>query len=167
MNAGDVDENSHYWATDKGNKWVQIDLKPGSTTYGQTLSTGTVTKAPDSAVYDWAYVPGIPYYLYAIGYEYNLLGLFTNTYLLQFDRRTKTWKTITNYGNIVPKLLGSSTWGAVYASDDKALFASENESGVIWKFSLPESGSTTAKQMSPGLKASTNDGARCINARGL
>lgn len=171
VSGGDVDENSQYWATDNGNKWIQIDLKPGSTTYGQTISTGTVSKLPDYAVYDWAYIPGIPNYLYAIGYDYGalgLVGLFANTYLMQFDRRTKTWKTLTNYGNIIPKILsGTTTWGAAYASDDKALYASENGSGIIWKFPLPESGSTTAKQVSNGPKASTNDGARCVNAKGL
>ncbi|KAK7748248.1 hypothetical protein SLS62_008800 [Diatrype stigma] len=165
INGGDVDEKGYYWGTDTGNNWVQIDLRPGSTTYGQTISAGTVAVAPDYPIYDWAYVAGGGDYLYAVAYSPGIIGLLNaSTFLLQFNRATKAWKTIANYGNIVPRLLSSTTWGAVYASDDKALYASENGSGQIWK--LPLSGAP-ASPISYGPTSTTNDGARCINAKGL
>lgn len=167
ISGGDVDENGYYWGTDNGNKWVQIDLRLGSATYGQIVTSGTVTTAPEYPIYDWAYVSGGGNYLYAVGYSYGLVGIFANTYLLQFNRATKAWKTITNYGNIVPNLISTTTWGAVYASDDNALYASENGSGQIWKLPLPPAAGSTAKKVSNGPSASSNDGARCINAKGL
>lgn len=165
ISGGDVDEKGYYWGTDTGSSWVQIDLRPGSTTYGQTISTGTATVAPDYPIYDWAYVVGGGDCLYAVAYNPGILGLLNaSSFLLQFNRTTKAWKTIANYGNIVPRLLTSSTWGAVYASDDKALYASENGSGQIWKLPL---GGTAATLVSTGPTSTTNDGARCINAKGL
>lgn len=169
ISGGDVDESGYYWGTDTGNQWVQIDLRPGSSAYGQVVTAGTVAaaNAPQYPIYDWAYVAGGGNYLYAVGYSPGVLGLaLANTYLLQFNRATKAWKTLTNYGNIVPSIITSSTWGAVYASDDNALYASENGSGQIWKLPLPPASGTTATKISNGPSANSNDGARCINAKG-
>ncbi|KAK8130298.1 hypothetical protein PG999_002678 [Apiospora kogelbergensis] len=140
LNAGDVDENNQYWATASGKQWVQVDLKPGSATFGRTLANGTAS--PQYSQIDWA------------GLTASL-----NTYLQRFDRNTKTWTLFTDFGNIA----GKNTWGAVYASDDGFLYGSENNSGEIWKFPLPANG-TTAVKISNGPAASSNDGARCIKA---
>jgi hypothetical protein len=51
LNAGDVDENSQYWGTNSGNYWLQVDLKPGSATFGKVVANGTVTSP--NRVIDW------------------------------------------------------------------------------------------------------------------
>lgn len=160
LNTGDVDENSQYWGSAGGAQWVQVDLRPGSPTFGRTVANGTAS--PQNGVLDWAYVPRGGDNLYGLGWN-TLQG----TVLMQFSRATKSWTTSTNYGQIVSSLLtGARNWGAVYASDDGFLYGSENGSGEIWRFSLPANG-TTAVKVADGIKASANDGARCIRARNL
>ncbi|CAJ2505006.1 Uu.00g124000.m01.CDS01 [Anthostomella pinea] len=96
VNSGDVDGNSQYWATAGGSQWLQVDLMPGSSTYGMTLANG-------DALYALAYAPQ-----------------YTATILVRFDRTTHVWTQLTNFGNIA----GENAWGAVYASDDGFLYGS-------------------------------------------
>lgn len=161
LNTGDVDENAQYWASAGGAQWLQIDLRPGSPTFGRAVANGTAS--PAGAVLDWAYVPRAGGdYLYGLAWN-TLQG----TVLMQFSRATKTWAALTSYGQIVSSLLsGQRSWGAVYASDDGFLYGSENSSGEIWRFQLPANG-TAAVKVADGIKASANDGARCIRARNL
>ncbi|KAK8094605.1 hypothetical protein PG997_001290 [Apiospora hydei] len=153
LNAGDVDENNHYWATASGKQWIQVDLKPGSPTFLRTLASGTAN--PTYSQIDWAYVPGGGNYLWGLAFNTG----YTSTYLQRFDRTTRTWSVFTNFGNVA----GNNQWGAVYASDDGFLYGSENTSGQIWKFPLPVNG-TAAVKISNGPAASSNDGARFIKA---
>ncbi|KAK8006330.1 hypothetical protein PG991_012627 [Apiospora marii] len=157
LNAGDVDENNQYWATANGKQWIQVDLKPGSATFGRTLASGTAN--PTYTLIDWAYVPGGGNYLWGLAYNTGGLTPNANTYLQRFDRTARTWSVFTDFGNIA----GKNQWGAVYASDDGFLYGSENNSGQIWKFPLPANG-TTAVKVSNGPSATSNDGARCIKA---
>ncbi|KAG6360911.1 hypothetical protein INS49_011979 [Diaporthe citri] len=119
VNSGDVDEYSQYWASAGGKDWVQVDLKPSSSTYGKTVAKGTA--APAYTIVDWAYVPRGGNYLWTLGFDSltrTALG-GSNTYLLKFDRAAKSWTTVAKFGDIA----GSgdtqrNAWGAVYASDD-------------------------------------------------
>ncbi|KAI1501373.1 hypothetical protein F5X99DRAFT_428502 [Biscogniauxia marginata] len=155
--AGDVDENSQYWVTSNGRQWSQIDLLPGSPTFGTTRDSGTAI-LPEMTVIDWAYVPGGGNYLYGLGHN----ALYASTVLMSFDRATHTWSTLTDFGNIA----GRNAWGAVYASDDGYLYGSENHSGQIWRFPLPGRGITPVR-ISDGPQTVNNDGARCIRAENL
>ncbi|KAI0002329.1 hypothetical protein F4779DRAFT_134189 [Xylariaceae sp. FL0662B] len=156
LNSGDVDENLQYWGTAGGKFWLQIDLKPGSATFGTTVANGTAT-FPNTVI-DWAYVPGGGNYLYGLAYT----STNDRTILARFDRTGHTWTSLTDFGRVA----GQNTWGAVYASDDGFLYGSENNSGEIWKFPLPANGTTPVK-ISNGPKASGNDGARCIKAHSV
>ncbi|KAK6827743.1 hypothetical protein PG990_009390 [Apiospora arundinis] len=173
-NTGDVDEAGYYWASTGGNEYVQFDLRPTGT-FGALVTSGVSNPKPAFPILDWAYVPkGGGWaggdFLWALGGEELLpLGniLTLNTYLLQFNRATKAWSSVRNFGNIAGQILeGKNTWGAVYAGDDGFLYGSENFSGEIWKFPLPGNPNPAGK-VSSGPKSTNNDGARCINAKGL
>jgi len=154
--AGDVDEQGQYWVTVGGQSWVQIDLKPGSATYGKVRNTGVASLA--NFVTDWAWVPGGGDALY--GFAYNPLAILalSRTYLMRFDRAQKSWTQVADYGNLV----GANQWGAVYAGDDGFLYASEQSTGQIWRFPL---NGTTPVRVATGPSGENNDGARCVRAR--
>lgn len=179
VNTGDVDENGYFWAAADRKQWWQFDLRPGSATFSQAVATGTATgaAAPAYPILDWAYAPNPALAstgqqnccLYALGYDDTLnLGLIEhNTYLLQFNRTSKAWATLTNYGNLAGTILGGkSVWGAVYAADDGFIYSSENTSGELWRFPLSTAGGAKPQKMATG-PASNNDGARCMKAQGL
>lgn len=165
---GDVDENSQYWAARDGKDWIQVDLKPGSATYGQTITKGVAS--PSMYVIDWAYVPKKGNYLWGVGCESDTRA---STYLMRFDRTAKSWTTVVSFGNIAGTGgTNRNTWGAVYASDDGYLYGSENNSGEIWRFPLPNNGvgvpSGLPMRISTGpYSPGGNDGARCIKASNI
>lgn len=70
---------------------------------------------------------------------------------------TFTWETLKDLGNIA----GDNLWGATYAIGPNLIYATENTSGVIRRFSLP---SGTNSLVIKGPATSQKDGARCINA---
>ncbi|KAH7252696.1 hypothetical protein BKA59DRAFT_475120 [Fusarium tricinctum] len=70
---------------------------------------------------------------------------------------THTWETLRNLGNIA----GSNLWGAAYAVGTNLMYASENNSGVIYRFNIATGANSLVIQ---GPTTSQNDGARCINA---
>lgn len=167
VNSGDVDEASQYWASAGGKDWVQVDLKPGSSTYGKTVTKGTAV--PVYTIVDWAYVPRGGNYLWTLGFDNSARTApgGSNTYLMKFDRASKAWTTVIKFGDIAGS--GDSqrnAWGAVYASDDGYLYGSENFSGEIWRFPVNATGPPSASpvKISNGPAANGNDGARCINA---
>lgn len=175
VNVGDVDEAGYLWVAADGKQWWQVDVRPGSATFGQAVASGTA--APAYPILDWAYAPNAALAaagqstccLYALGYDDPLnLGLIKyNTYLLQFNRGTKAWTTLTNYGNLAGTILGGkSVWGALYAADDGFLYSSENNSGELWRFPLSTAGGAKPQKMATG-PAANNDGARCLKAQGL
>lgn len=158
FNSGDVDENAQWWGTASGNYWMQVDLLPGSPTYGRTVASGTAP-GPAYPIIDWAYVPGGGDNLYGIGYGSNSGQTAFFGTLQSFNRTAKTWTTLTSFGPVA----GKDQYGAVYASDDGSLFGSENNSGMIYKFPLPQNG-TVPTFVAQGPKATSNDGARCAKA---
>ncbi|KAH8680818.1 hypothetical protein BX600DRAFT_428797 [Xylariales sp. PMI_506] len=155
---GDVDEAGQYWATASGLGWFQVDFKPGSSTYGQ-LVNGALNLSP--VIQDWAYVPGGGNYLYALATSTTLLGA-TSTVMMQFDRSSHSFNTLTNLG----ALSGRNSWGAVFATADGFLYGEESNSGDIYKFTVPPA-AITATKVTSGTIYSSNDGARCITAAGI
>ncbi|KAI0162730.1 hypothetical protein BJ166DRAFT_497404 [Pestalotiopsis sp. NC0098] len=96
-NVGDVDENSQFWASSQGNQWLQLDLKPGSPTWGRTVNNGS--GLPPHIMLDWAYVPGTGNYLYGLSYDVKnttLPDADNHVYLQRFERTTKTWSVVAN-----------------------------------------------------------------------
>ncbi|OKL61144.1 hypothetical protein UA08_03295 [Talaromyces atroroseus] len=147
-NIGDVDTNGHYWVGTE-TTWAQIDLAPGSATYGQTLANGT-TSTLGYAVADWVYIPDAGEYMYAVG----SVSSMNETALLRFDLSTHEWESVADYG-----ALGVIGVGAVYGMNNGTLYASENGNGQIWQF--PVSGDTPF-EVSQGPASGNNDGARCV-----
>lgn len=165
-NAGDVDDSSQYWATYLGTYWMQVDLRPTSTAFATTVTSGYIA-SPPHYVLDWAFVPGGGNYLYGLGYDQQSAGDL-HTYLQRFDRTTKTWSVIADLGNVIAS--GKNRWGAAYSSEDGYLYGSENGSGQIWKFNIPPNGDNssfvpTSTFLAAGPTAGQNDGARCNKAK--
>ncbi|KAK6193706.1 hypothetical protein LQW54_012176 [Pestalotiopsis sp. IQ-011] len=167
LNAGDIDENFYYWSSSVGAQWIKVDLRPGSTTFGKEVASGTAK--PQYQIFDWAYVPGAGDYLWGLGYDQTTNLAQGLTYLMRFDMTTHTWTTETNFGSIASSQstpAAANTWGAIYASDGGFIYGSENTSGEIYRFPLPGSG-TAAVKIANGPKSTQNDGARCHKASGL
>ncbi|CAJ2502947.1 Uu.00g103410.m01.CDS01 [Anthostomella pinea] len=164
--AGDVDEVGYYWAYSYVNsQYVKIDVTSGAG-YGSVVAAGIAI--PDLLINvnipDFAYVPGGGNFLYGLGYN-TLPTLFTpvTSRLYKFDRTLLRWSLVTDFGH----LTGGDRWGAVYAAPGGILYATENVSGEIWKFTYPftdKTGANRPVKVSTGLSADFNDGARCINA---
>lgn len=147
FNAGDIDNNGILWLSDSGDTWAQVNMVPGSATFGQLISSGTTTNLPSTySVIDWVYLPGQGQNLYAIASSGSA------SFLYSFNMGTKAWTSLRSYGSVA-----GNTWGAAYAAPDGSLFASDNNTGQIWKFPL----NAAATFVSNGPATSSNDGARC------
>jgi hypothetical protein len=148
-NVGDIDSNGHYWVSAGGQNWAEIDLAPGSPTYGTTLAKGTA--APFGlGVADWVYIPFAGEYLYAVGQNTTSGGAS----LIRFNMATHAWERVANYPT-----LSANGFGAQYGMNNGTLYGSDNVSGGIWQF--PISGAPPFK-VSQGPAAGNNDGARCV-----
>ncbi|KAI0478336.1 hypothetical protein F4859DRAFT_479437 [Xylaria cf. heliscus] len=150
-NVGDIDTDGYYWYGSGGSTWHQLDLRPGSPTYGKLLSNGTADTLGLS-IADWAYIPVGGAYLYSAARNPASVG---GTSLVRFSLDTKRWEVIQRYPRI-----GGNTWGAVYGINNGTLYASDNTNGQIWAFPIAGGAAYLASQgpVSPGL----NDGARCV-----
>ncbi|RYO99421.1 hypothetical protein DL764_006816 [Monosporascus ibericus] len=161
VNTGDVDEQSRYWITYNGTNITQVDVRPSSPTFGQLIGTtrrATTLPANNATIYDWAYVPGRGNFLWSLGQ-----GPARNSTTLQrFNRGTYNWELVRDLGNIA----GDNWWGAIYASADGFLYATENSSGQIWRFPLSEIDGPPTR-FSTANPTRENDGARCIQAQDL
>ncbi|KAH8165072.1 hypothetical protein CIB48_g3211 [Xylaria polymorpha] len=148
-NVGDIDTDGYYWYGSGGSTWHQLDLRPGSSTYGTLLSNGTADTLGLS-IADWAYIPVGGPYLYSAARNPASVG---GTSLVRFSLDTKTWEVVQRYPRI-----GGNTWGAVYGINNGTLYASDNANGQIWGFPIEGGAAYLASQgpVSPGL----NDGAR-------
>lgn len=147
FNAGDIDTSGIMWLSSSGSTWAQVNMVPGSATFGQLINSGTTTGLPSGiSVIDWVFLPGQGQNLYAIAAGGGI------SYLYRFSMASKAWTELRNYGSIAGNL-----WGAAYAAPDGSLFAADNTSGQIWKFPLDGAASFVAS----GTATSSNDGARC------
>ncbi|RYP73978.1 hypothetical protein DL771_003289 [Monosporascus sp. 5C6A] len=161
VNTGDVDEQSRYWITYNGTNITQVDVRPSSPTFGELIGTtrrATTLPANNATIYDWAYVPGRGNFLWSLGQSPAL----TSTTLQRFNRGTYNWELVREFGNIA----GDNWWGAIYASGDGFLYATENRSGQIWRFPLSDIDGPPTR-FSIANPTRENDGARCIRAQDL
>ncbi|KAI0400650.1 hypothetical protein F4802DRAFT_475694 [Xylaria palmicola] len=151
INVGDIDSDGYYWYGSSGTTWYQLDLRPGSPTFGTLIGNGTADTL-GLGIADWAYIPVGGPYLYSAATNPRSVG---GSSLVRFSLDTKTWEVVQRYPRI-----GGNTWGAVYGINNGTLYASDNANGQIWAFPIEGGPAYLASQgpVSPGL----NDGARCV-----
>lgn len=154
FNIGDIDSAGHYWVMVTGvsnTPWYEIDLAPGSPTYGSVIAQG-VRNAPTVAGVgmgnDWSYINGK---LYSIGTAASGVA-----YLLAFD-------TTTHFQTVLGPLAGVSVTnvGATYADSSGYLYGQDNNSGTIYRVDPTTVTAIVAGHASVSL---SNDGARCASA---
>lgn len=152
---GDVDENGHFWIAHPEDMWYQIDLLPDSPTYMDVLSSGNMQGGGvlnHGGGADWAYVPRGGEYLYRL-----MSNSDGHQVLFGFSRTTGQHELLAELGDFgVP---GSA--GAVFADADGYLYASNNQSGRIFRIDVNEG---SADLFSDGPASSDNDGARCFES---
>jgi uncharacterized repeat protein (TIGR01451 family) len=147
-NAGDFDRAGHYWMSSSANgAWYEIDLAPGSATYGQVLDSGTMTfPAGTAGLADWTWINGA---LYGVA--------STTSGPAALDKFDPATGQLTNLGPIAG-IPGTVLVGATYTDAAGDLFASDNTSGEIYRVNVT-TGKLTAS--APGPASGNNDGARC------
>jgi uncharacterized repeat protein (TIGR01451 family) len=152
FNVGSFDGAGHLWIM-VGNTpttYFEIDLAPGSPTYGQAIKTGAATfPAGVTTIADWAFINGA---------FYGVSSLATGTSnLVRFAPATGTFTTL----GTVPGLAGSAAYGAAYTDAAGYLYVSDNNSGSIYRIDVTTRAAILA---SNGPAAGGNDGARCALA---
>ncbi|KAK3689732.1 hypothetical protein B0T22DRAFT_514406 [Podospora appendiculata] len=157
-NTGDIDFRGYYWLSSSGGAWWKIDLRhPGDDTYGTVVDSGTADPL-GYTIADWVYIPSAGRYLYAVGTKGGVQNTST---LLRFHLRgtaAYTWTVVRDFQ--VDGLL-SGTWGAQYGANTGYVYASDNESGEIWRFAVHGSGADAVKE-ADGPTSGLNDGARWV-----
>ncbi len=149
---GDIDPNGHFWGANSV-AWWQIDLEPGSNTYMEVISSGSMEGGGIENVsggLDWAYVPSGGNYLYRVPRDGQ--GAFQ---LYRFDLATQQHEHVANLGQ-----LDATQFGAVYADPD-FLYISDNTSGNIFRVDVVGG---TVEEFAEGPSSGQNDGARCYNS---
>ncbi|MDP9904650.1 beta strand repeat-containing protein [Arthrobacter bambusae] len=149
---GDVDSSGHYWmmSSSPTGQWYEIDLVPGSATYGQVLASGSaLPPAGYTNGADWAFVNGS---LYMVDRN-TATG---KAALAQFSLTTHAFSIVGQ----LPNVPGDS-FGAVYAVPGGYLFASDNQTGEIYRINVANAASI---DVNTGPASSGNDGARCALA---
>jgi uncharacterized repeat protein (TIGR01451 family) len=151
FNTGGFDGSGHLWLLDGGTgAWYEIDLVPGSATYGHVLASGMVA-APATVAHlpqDWAYINGG---LYAM-----VPAASGPAHLVEFSLSTHLF---TDLGAVVG--VPSGSYGAAYASPGGYLWVSDNTTGNIYRVTVA---SGTGIAASAGPSSVNNDGARCAGA---
>ncbi|KAI7201484.1 hypothetical protein KC343_g10827, partial [Hortaea werneckii] len=149
---GDVDENGSLWLADsQGGTWSQINLSPGSV---GVVAQGSFT--PPYTFFDWAYVPNTGNYLWTVGRQN------AENYLMRFDRSSHTIEVVGDFGGTLPE---NGIWGAMYADNERQMYMSNNANGQIWQIDIGNTvGPNSARLLSTGPAAGSNDGARCAIA---
>jgi fimbrial isopeptide formation D2 family protein/uncharacterized repeat protein (TIGR01451 family) len=153
---GDFDDAGHLFLQRGGTldgSWVEIDLAPGSSTYGQVVDSGSVTKPAGIGVLpsDWVFVDGA---FYGIGNNTSSTGAGR---LIRFDATTHSYQDL----GALPNTSSASTYGAGYADAAGNLYFSDNGSGAIFRV---DPTNRTALRISTGPASAGNDGARCATA---
>lgn len=150
---GDVDSSGHYWVLDQAanrDHWYEIDLAPGSPTYGQIIDQGSITPLagvlPPS---DWVFINGKLY-----GLPDANPGGTGNAHIVAW---TPGATTFTDLG--ATSIADGS--GAVYADAAGYMYASINATGDIYRIN-PITKQTIL--VSHATASTGNDGARCARA---
>jgi uncharacterized repeat protein (TIGR01451 family) len=152
---GEVDGEGHYWLSSSTDDWYEIDLVPGSLTYGEVLDSGSW--AGDTALAgltggnDWAMVPGAGDFLYRVMRDANNEGV-----LVRFDLAARTWETL---GPLGPMPAGAGA--GVYADADGFLYSSDSQTGQMFRIDVQAVTATTFFAQGPVSPDTNNDGARC------
>jgi len=151
---GDVDDNGHFWLTGQGGdgQWHQVDLATMTHIASGPIQGGGIESLAGGP--DWAYVPGGGNYLYRI----MRTEAGDEAFLFRFNRATGLHENLGSLGDLGG---GSNTYGAVYADAAGFLYASNNQTGDIFRVDVTE---VTGELFTPGPASSNNDGARCANA---
>ncbi|KAL7623142.1 hypothetical protein AAE478_006823 [Parahypoxylon ruwenzoriense] len=147
---GDIDSSGYFWYGSGGSNWQQVDLIPGSPTYGQLIANGTMDNL-GLGIADWVYIPIAGPYLWAA----TTSSTAGETTLSRFSLEAKTWEVVSRFQN-----MGNRGWGAMYGMNNGTLFASDNGSGQIWAFPVLTGGRPYLASQGPS--SSSNDGARCV-----
>jgi uncharacterized repeat protein (TIGR01451 family) len=156
---GDVGSNGHYWilvSTGGGAyDWYEVDLVPGSPTYGQLLDSGTATVPGPltNAGADWTWINGA---LYSVGGD-----AANNHYLVRFNPATGTFSNL----GLLPAPFPSGTNGSIGATFADAagyLYASANATNTVWRINPTTRQVIMSAPPPAGVTSSPgNDGARC------
>lgn len=152
---GDFDNAGHYWVTQNGvnNTVYEIDLAPGSPTYGTVVDTITRTLPVGVAVSpDWGYINGA---FYSVGSD------ATGNVVVRFDPATGASTVVGPMNGPDGTQFTGLAAGAVYVDAGGYLYASNNATGNIYRID-PTTGATIL--LSAGPAAAGNDGARCALA---
>ncbi|MVA75080.1 DUF11 domain-containing protein [Auraticoccus sp. F435] len=146
---GEVDDEGFYWAGDGGGTWWQVDLRPGSATYGEVVDSDSFT-LPAGIVpgADWSYLPGT-------GALWTMLRSAGASHLGRFDLATQEMTVEADLGS-----LGGNLFGATYADPD-FLYASDNVTGSIFRVDVTAG---TAPFFAAGPASGLNDGTRCASS---
>jgi uncharacterized repeat protein (TIGR01451 family)/LPXTG-motif cell wall-anchored protein len=155
-NVGDFDSSGHLWLTTSAasTPWYEVDLAPGSSTYGQVIDHGTIN-APAGASglpADWTFVNGV---LYG---GVPATGGTGPARLIGFDT---TSHTVSNLGPLPGTTSATAGFGADYADAAGNVYLSDNNSGNIYRVK-PTTRATIL--LSHGPPSGGNDGARCASA---
>jgi uncharacterized repeat protein (TIGR01451 family) len=157
FNTGDFDSAGHLWVTTSAaasHGWFEIDLAPGSATYGQVIASGllaapaTVTGFPP----DWTYVNGAFYG------AANAISGTGPAHLIRFDAATHA---VTDLGALAGTTSADVGFGAAYADAAGNVYVSDNSTGNIFRIN-PTTRATIL--VSHGPASGGNDGARCASA---
>jgi uncharacterized repeat protein (TIGR01451 family) len=131
--------------------WYEIDLDPGTASYGDAIAHGTMSTPATIASLpaDWAYIDGAFY------------GMATTTsgpaHLVEFNPTTGTDTDLGAIANVP----GADAYGAAYASPGGYLWVSDNNTGEIYRIDVA---AKTGIVASAGPASGNNDGARCATA---
>ncbi|KAK4093404.1 hypothetical protein Purlil1_2561 [Purpureocillium lilacinum] len=153
-NLGDVDIAGQYFFSDSGAAWGQVDLAPGSPRYGQLVAAGNATHGGLRRLSDWAFTPAHPGYAYSVAIDNRRVPT-----LARWSTETHEWETVRRYDDTK---LRATLFGAVMATSDGVVYASDNASGQIFRFPLRDPAS--ASKAGVGPRARSSDGARCALA---
>lgn len=162
-NTGDINENGEYYildnATHAPDRWVwKIDLNanPITCTHESTFSSFSPT------FFDWAFNP-VNGRLYSIRFNSSI-----NRY--ELFRYNPNNQSLVNLGEATGAGINGDPgpMGAVYFDANGSFYTSNNNTGVIYRFtdvaSLTAGAGATAQAFSDGPVSSSNDGARCASA---
>lgn len=151
---GDITADGIYYLKGGGTSYYKIDLHPDSETYGEHITTATLSRA--MSIHDWAFNP----------VDGNLYALEKNTNILY--RINPTTGEVVSLGE-VPVLSGLNyIYGAVYFDDMGRFYVSANQTGTIYVIQnvqdLNGSNAIASNIFAFGPASSSNDGARCPTA---
>lgn len=150
FNVGDFDDAGHLWVTTSmpgGAPWAEIDLAPGSSTYGTVIASGT-QNAANGIGSDWSYLDGA---------FYGVTPIAGIGHLIRFDAATHA---VTDTGALVGANAVTGV-GATYTDASGYLYAQDNASGNIHRIDVSTRESI---HIAVGPQSSSNDGARCATA---